>query len=331
MSGAIARRVKVVAYQDGAWRRSSDLAPEAARDLAWGPTLVWIRLEGLAEGQLEHLGSVFNLHPLAIEDVRSRRQRPKVEDYPDLTFVVARSPRWEPHTGELSWLTVGIFLGPDFLITACTEPVTELEAVEKRLLAPSTAKPVSKQASIDHVFYQVLDSIVDAYFPIMDDFEDRIEDLEEGVVDGADKDELRRIREFKHLVSRTRKTIYPMREAMVGLERGDHPNIVKATRLYLRDVADHTTRLAERLEHVNELAVLCQETWNATLANQTNQTLKFLTGITLVLTVPMLVWTLFGINNANGFPQWLTFWDVAIGALVLMVPVWWYARRKQWM
>jgi magnesium transporter len=317
--------VQVLAYSGGAWRQSGELAPEAARDLAWGPTLVWIRLEGLAEGRLESLASVFNLHPLAIEDVRNHRQRPKVEDYENLTFVVARAPRWNEAEGELSWLTVGIFLGPDFIITACTDHVAELDAVEKRL----TAGPGTKQANVDQVFYHVLDSIVDAYFPIMDNLEDRIEALEEGVVDGAERQELERIRDFKRMVSRARKTIYPMREAMVSIERGDHPNVRRPTRLYLRDVADHTTRLAERLEHVNELAVLTQETWNATLANQTNRIVKFLTGITFVLTIPMLVWTLFGINSP-GQPN-IPWWSVTVGAIALTVPAWLFARRKDWL
>jgi magnesium transporter len=189
----------------------------------------------------------------------------------------------------------------------------------------------AKNSTVDRVLYEVLDAIVDSYFPIMDQLEDRIEGLEDDIVGGADLEELQKVQTFKHIVSQTRKTVFPMREAMAALEKGEHPNITDETCLYLRDVADHMTRLAERLDHVKEVAVLAQETYNATLTNQTNQTLKFLTGITLVLTVPMLIWTLFGINNQAGFPQWLNFWTVTVGALLLMAPVWWYARRKDWL
>jgi magnesium transporter len=328
----IAEAMRVLAFEGGAWRQSGDLAPEAARDLAWGPTHVWIRLEGLAQNKLDALGAVFDLHPLAIEDVRNHRQRPKVEDYPNQTFVVARAPRWNQETDEMSWLTVGCFLGPDFLVTCCTDPVAELDAIEKRLLS---IKASPKTSTIDHLFYQVLDSLVDAYFPIMDDLEDRIEALEDGVIESPQKHELATIMQLKHIVSQTRKTVFPMREAMVALEKGDHPNIRDETCIYLRDVADHMTRLAERLEHVKEVAVLTQETYNATLQNQTNRTVKVLAGITFVLTIPMLVGTFFGMN-LDGIPQWTPFgvppfFTVTLASTALMAPLYMLAKRWHWL
>lgn len=309
---ALPGAVHVLEYQQGTWVESRGLEAEAARDLAWGPTQVWIRLEGLEAGQLDSLGSVFNLHPLAVEDVRSHRQRPKVEDYDELTFVVVRAPRWDKENDEMSWLTVGVFLGPDFLITACTDPVMELDQVQKRL---TTQKATSKVTSIDHVFYLVLDAIVDAYFPIMDDLEDRIEELEEAVFERPEPAVLEKIQGMKHIVSKTRKTIYPMREAMVALEKGEFPNVREETQIYLRDVADHTTRLAERLDHVKELALLAQETWNATLANHTNQTVRRLTLVTVALLVPNLIAQIFGMN-LEPLPGW-DFSVVAWGVVLL--------------
>lgn len=319
--------MRVLAFEGGAWRQSGDLAPEAARDLAWGPTHVWIRLEGLAQSKLDALAAVFDLHPLTLEDVRNHRQRPKVEDYPNLTFVVARAPRWNQESDEMSWLTVGMFLGPDFLITCCTDPVAELDAVEKRILGTRAS---AKTSTIDHIFYQVLDGLVDSYFPIVDGLEDRIEALEEGVVESPEQHELQKIMELKRIVSQTRKTVYPMREAMVSLEKGEHPNIREETCIYLRDVADHMTRLVERLEHVKEVAVLTQETWNATTQNQTNKIVKLLTGYTIVLTVPMLIGTFFGMNFERGFPDW-NFWWVVAGSAGLMVPLYVLAKKFDWL
>jgi magnesium transporter len=326
--------MRVLTFEGGAWRQSGDLAPEAARDLAWGPTSVWIRLEGLAQNKLDALGAVFDLHPLAIEDVRSHRQRPKVEDYANLTFVVARTPRWNAEADEMSWLTVGIFLGPDFLITCCTDPVAELDVVEKRLL---TTKASPKTATIDHVFYQVLDTIVDAYFPMMDSLEERIEALEDQVLVNSDPDpsHLERLQTMKHIVSQVRKTIVPMREAMLSLEKGEHSNIGDSTRLYLRDVSDHAQRLAERLEHVREMAVLTQESYNASvqnynsrLQNKINRIVKFLAGITLVQSIPMIVSSIFGMNLQH-IPRW-EFWPVALTITFAMVPAFMVARHYDW-
>ena len=318
--------MRVLQFSQAAWRITDNLKPEAARDLAWGPTHVWIRLEGLQQAKLESLGAVFNLHPLAIEDVRNHRQRPKVEDYEDLTFVVARAPRWDKENDELSWFTVGLFLGPDFLITACTDPVVELDSVEKRLMA---MKANAKTSTIDNVFYQVLDAIVDAYFPIMDDLEDRIETLEVGVLAGPDAQELEKIQGFKQIVSQMRKTIFPMREAMVALEKGEHPNIREETCLYLRDVADHTTRLGERLEHVKEVAVLAQETWNATLANQTNRTVQRLTSVTIVFMFTTLIASLGGMTEFAGIPKTWDFFAVSGAILVATAAGLLLALRKR--
>jgi magnesium transporter len=121
-----------------------------------------------------------------------------------------------------------------------------------------------------------------------------------------------------------------MREAMVGLEKGEHPNIREETCIYLRDVADHMTRLVERLEHVKEVAVLTQETWNATTQNQTNRVVKLLTGMTIVLTVPMLIGTFFGMNLSRGFPDW-NFWTVTLGSVALMAPIYLMARKLDWL
>ncbi|MEA3137395.1 MAG: magnesium transporter [Thermoplasmata archaeon] len=324
--------MRVLAFEGGAWRQSGDLRPEEARDLAWGPTHVWIRLEGLAQSKLDALAAVFDLHPLTLEDVRNHRQRPKVEDYPNLTFVVARAPRWNQGTDEMSWLTVGIFLGPDFLITVCTDPVAELDAVEKRLLG---TKVTPKTATIDHAFYQVLDTIVDSYFPIMDDLEERIEELEEGIVESPEAHELAKVMELKHIVSQTRKTVYPMREATVELEKGEHPNIRDETCIYLRDVADHMTRLAERLEHVNQIAVLTQESYNAAVQQQTNRIVKVLAGITFVITVPMLVGTFYGMN-LTGVPQWDPvgvgpWWTISGILAITTVPLYLLSKKLDWL
>src|SRR5688500_2908166 len=97
--------------------------------------------------------------------------------------------------------------------------------------------------------------------------------------------------ELKRIISQTRKTVYPMREWIVRLEKGEHPNMCDETCFYLRDVADQLTRLVERLDQVKEVVVRTQETWNATTQSQTNEVVKLLTGYTIVLTVPMLIGT----------------------------------------
>ncbi len=316
--------MRILAWEEGRWAMRHDLPREEAHALALGPVPVWVRAEDVDPSEWDTLGEGFELHPLALEDLRNPRQRPKVEDYPDVTFVVLRIPRYTDD--DVRWVQVGVFLGEGFVMTATGEAVPELDEAERRLLA-GDRRVASGQ--LDHVFYHVIDTLVDAWFPFMDAIEDRLEDLEDQVLDHADKHELGMIRDFKDLASRTRKVLSPMREATLSLERADHPNIRPETRIFLRDVADHTIRLAERLEHVREMALIAQETWNATLANQQNETMKRLTVIAALLLVPGLAAGLGGMNF-EGMPDW-NYWIVTAGILTFIVLGFAVAIWRKWM
>lgn len=305
--------MRLLSFEDGRWSVQEHTDPERARELALDPTPVWVRAESQNDEDWDRIDDWFDLHELALEDIANPRQRPKVEDYPGVTFTVLRVPRMED--GELAWSQVGLFLGEGFVLTATIHSgidqgsVPELDAVERRLVSGGWAED---EGGVDRVFYRIVDALVDAYFPFMDDIEDTLEDIEDEVLDQADKETLARVRDMKQLLSGLRKTVSPMREAALSLERQDHPNITPATRLYLRDVSDHMVRIHERLDHVKEVALIAQETWNSTLANQQNQVMKRLTVIAALLLFPTLVAGLGGMNFEQDFPPW-NFWAVTLG------------------
>lgn len=310
--------MRILAWGEAGWALADDLGGPAAREAILGPQPVWARSEGDLDENWHRFGEWFDIHPLALEDIRNERQRPKVEDYEGLTFAVLRIPR--VRDGELEWTQVGVFLGEGFVLTASSEHVPELDLVEDRLLRLQS----SDRPALDRVFHRVIDAIVDAWFPYMDEMEDTLEDLEDTVLDRASKEELAQIRDMKHRISKTRKVIAPMRETTLSLERGDHPNIGPDVRIYLRDVADHMIRLAERLDHVKEVALIAQETWNATLANQMNVVMKRLTMVAALLLIPSLMAGLGGMNFPN-FPNW-DYWTATgfiVGFTVLAGIVGW--------
>ncbi len=300
-------------------RRVTDVLQQIQAD-----RLTWVRAAGTPVKDLEELGEAFGLHPLAIEDVLHVRQRPKVEEYPDLTFIVLRVPR---RGAEREWQQVGVFLGKDFVVTASAEPVPELDELQARLL--SRGLPDERE-SAGHLLHMVLDMLVDAWFPFMDGLEDEIEDLEAAASALPSQEILAAIREMKRLASRTRKVSMPMREAMLTLERGSHPHLSQEHRVYIRDVSDHMVRLSERLDHVKEMALIAQETWNATLANQQNQVMKRLTVIAALLLFPGLVAGLGGMNFERGFPDW-GYWPVVTGILAFIVLGFTVAAMRRWL
>ncbi len=316
------RVVRFIAWRSARWHLETGLGKAEARDLALGPVPVWIRAESVPEGVWDTLGEWFDLHPLALEDIRNARQRPKVEDYAGVTFFVARVPRRQDD--DLVWTQVGIFLGDGFVLTACPEPLPELDDVERRLLAGGWPGDTEH---LDRVFYHIVDALVDGFFPFMDDLEDRLDELEDAVLLSASQDELGEIRDIKNLISRTRKIVAPMREAVLSLERAEHPNVRPDTRVFLRDVSDHMVRISERLEHVREVALTAQETWNSTLANQQNQVMKRLTVVAALLLLPGLLAGLGGMNF-DGIPDW-DYWAVTgsiLGFIAIGISVAWWQR-----
>ena len=315
--------MRILAWEDGAWRVQEGISFEEARALALGPVPVWVRAEGVDPTVWDQLGHWFDLHPLALEDIRSR-QRPKVEDYPGFTFVVARIPRMTEEGP--SWAQPGLFLGEGFVMTASPDALPELDEAERRLMGGTA---LARSGELDEVFHAVVDVVVDAWFPFMDALEERLEEVEDQVIDRATRENLRDIRDLKDHASRTRKVLVPLRDAMLSLERGEHPNIRRETRLFLRDVADHTMRLAERLDHVREMALMAQETWNATLANQQNETMKRLTLVAALLLFPGLVAAIGGMNFERGFPDW-SFWSVTGGILGFVVAGAVVAAWRRW-
>lgn len=313
--------MRVVEFRDDKWVAEDVESEQELRELAFGPELVWLRATGSTPEEFRHLGELFDLHPLALEDVQNATQRPKVEDYPGITFVVVRVP--VRSTEGIQWLQVGLFLGKDFVLTASTGRNPILDEAERRLEA--LRKDTDVRTS-DRVLHFLLDHLVDAYFPFLHSLQDDLEELEEAVLEEATKDHLERIRDLKHTISLTRRLGLPMREAMQSLERTEHPNVAPETRTYLRDVADHMIRISEQVEHVKEVALITQETWNSTLANQQNETMKRLTVIAAVLLFPTLLAGIGGMNFEDGFPAY-NFWDVTwviVGFIVLTLAVAWW-------
>jgi magnesium transporter len=296
-----------VALEEAGWTVEEIETDQDLREAAFGPKLVWIRATGSTPAEFDHLGKLFDLHPLALEDVQSASQRPKVEDYPNMTFVVVRLPARDG--SDIRWVQVGLFLGKDFVLTASNERTEIMDGVEGRLVAGGMLREVR---TADTLLHMILDGLVDSYFPFLHTLEDDIEELEEAVLEKAGKQELAKIRDLKGAISRTRRVAVPMREAMLNLERTDRPLISRETRTYLRNVADHMIRISEQVEHVKEVALITQEAWNSAVANQQNQAMKRLTVVAAVLLIPALLAGVGGMNFEAGFPPW-GFWQVTLG------------------
>lgn len=269
--------------------------------------LTWIRAGGLGDDAWATFAAEYQLHPLAVEDVRNPRQRPKLEVIGDETIFIMRLP---------NNTQVGVFKGDDFVVSAAQALLPELDAIEAK---------IDQITSVDGLFHEVLDKLFDAWFPYLNDLEERVEEVEDRCLLQATKEDLMEIHDIKKDSLQARKQLIPMRDAAVALAR---LNWSETAAPYFADLADHAVRLVERNEHVREMAKMAQDSWNATLANGQNAVMKRLTVVAGLLLVPSLLAGLGGMNFP-GFPEW-DYWTVTASILGLAGFGFAFATMKRW-
>ncbi|MCA9421516.1 MAG: magnesium and cobalt transport protein CorA, partial [Nitrospira sp.] len=219
---------------------------EEVLPLASAPEHVWITVQGIhhIEG-LQQLGAAFGLHPLVMEDIVNTDQRPKIEDYGEYLFVVMKSVAAHNHAQSLMVEQVSLIVGRNFVL--CFLEGNDDPFVDLRTRLRNEKGRLRKTGS-DFLAYAHIDTVVDQYFPQLEQLGEDIEELEERLITQADRESLRTLHRFKRKMILLRRAIWPLREVLGHMERGDSPLIQSSTHIYLRDVYDHTIQLIETTE-----------------------------------------------------------------------------------
>ena len=296
---------------------------------------VWIDVVGLRDTDtLRQLGDLFQLHDLALEDVVNVRQRPKVQDYGDFFFAIIR--RFELIDTELSGEQISIFWGNGFVITFQERPGDCFDPVRERL-----RKGVGRvrQGGIDYLAYALLDAVVDSYFPILEIFGDRLEELEEGLFGSKKTVDLRDIRRNRRQLLAIRRNLWPLREALVQLHRVESSLISADTRTYLRDTYDHAIQLIDVLENYRELGGSLVDLYLSVTANRTAEVSRVLTVAATVFIPLSFVAGVFGMNfNSKKSPynmpelNWYWGYPAALGLMLgIAVGLLLMFRRRGWL
>lgn len=294
-------------YDEGTRVGSPDSLDEALDALADRPSgFLWIGLYRPSDTNLAILAEAFDLHPLAVEDAIEIHQRPKVERYGDTLFVALRAARYLDQAEEVEFGELHIFLGRNFIISVRHSESPDLSEVRSRL----ESQPELMALGTEAVLYGVLDTVVDAYAPVLDGVENDIDEIELEVFNG-DPWVSRRIYELSQEVTQLLRSLHPLRTLLVMLDRewDRGPNDREIDR-YFRDVADHATVFSERVENFrSQLRDIL--TVNATLvaqrqneemrvlsetSNSQNEEVKKISAWAAILFAPTLVGTVYGMN-----------------------------------
>ena len=287
-------------------------------------TLLWVSVSSPDEALISDLQREFGLHPLAVEDMRKRRQRPKLDHYQGAYMLVV----YEAVTDAPSGLSeVHLFVGNGWLLSSQWGPTPMIDAVRHRFASGHDTTP----ASVGELLYTLLDAAVDSYFPELDRLSDRIDTLEDRILAGAaDPEGLAEMLSLKRRLLDLRRVLTPTRDVANALLRRDIDIVDAGSTPYYQDLYDHIVRVLDQLDLYRDLLATVLEARLTVASNNLNAIMKRLTAFTVVLMVPTLIAGIYGMNFdrmpeldwALGYPFALALMVVAAGAAIS-----WFRRR----
>ncbi len=294
------------------------------------PTVTWINIDGIHQVEImERIGSHFGIHPLVIEDILNTHQRPKMDDLDDYIFVVLKMLNYSEE-GEIDAEQISIILGQNFVISFQERKGDVFDPVRERL---RKNKGRIRRVGADYLAYALLDSVVDNYFAILEKTGERIELLEEELVENPSTRTLQEIHGLKREMIFLRKSVWPLREVISGLERGDSSLIRETTVIYFRDVYDHTIQVIDTVESFRDMISGMLDIYLSSISNKMNEVMKVLTIIATIFIPLTFIAGVYGMNFGY-MPEleWhLGYFAVlsvmAIMALGMVI----YFRKKKWL
>ncbi|HUW58830.1 MAG TPA: magnesium/cobalt transporter CorA [Planctomycetota bacterium] len=297
-------------------------------DLRKREGVTWVNFDGLGNLEMVRaLGALLDLHPLALEDVLHTRQRPKADDYESNIFVVLRMLHFE---NGVETEQVSMFLGSDYVVTFQEHPGDCLDPIRERLRKGTGQL---RRQGADFLMYAIIDTIIDNYFPFLEQVGEVVEELEDEVVENPTRQTLGRVHEIKRGLLDVRRSIWPLRDAVNTLIRDESALLGKTARTYLRDCYDHTIHVLDVVETYRELAGGLMDVYLSSVSNKMNEVMKVLTIIATIFIPLTFIAGVYGMNfekmpelrSAWGYP---VVWIVMVVVAVIMLVNF---RRKGWL
>ncbi len=292
------------------------------------PAVTWINIDGIHDVEIiEKIGKNFDLHPLILEDIMNTHQRPKAEDYGNHLYIVLKMLSYNGETQETQAEQVSLVLGENYVISFQEREGDIFESIRERI---RSGKGRIRKMGPDYLAYSLLDTVVDHYFIILEKDGEKIEALEDKVVTEPRPETLQEIHKLKRDMIFLRRSVWPLRELINGLERGESPLIHKPTRVYLRDVYDHTIQVIDTVETYRDMLSGMHDTYLSSVSNRMNEVMKVLTIIATIFIPLTFIAGIYGMNF-EFMPElkwhWAYFsvWGVILIIAVLMLI---FFRRK---
>ena len=327
---AVVPKVHVIAYTAG------EVNEYEAPDYSELPAILdshsvtWIEVQGLGdERMLRKLAEIFGLHELAVADVVNVPQRPKVESYDEHLFLITRMATLD-EGAVLTTEQLGIFLGRNYVLSFQEWHGDTLMPLRAHIHAANGS--IRHQAA-DYLAYAMLDTVIDSYYPVLEDLGEYFAELEDEALERPGKATLRNANRMRNILLTLRRNMWPQREAINTLMRDDSPLISDTVKLYLRDCHDHCIQIAEVVESYREIVSSIANTYLSSVSNKTNDVMKVLTIMASIFIPLTFMAGIYGMNF-DAMPElhyrysypllWFAMAVVAAGMLI-------YFRRRGWL
>jgi magnesium transporter len=295
-----------------------------------GKGITWINVDGLQDVKLfEDIGELFGVHPLVLEDILNTDQRPKMQDYGDYIYIVLKNFHGQDN-GNLLSEQVSIILGMNFILSFREKESGLFEPIREKI---RNNKGRIRKAGADYLAHAIIDNIVDNYFVVLENLEEKIEYLEEDLVKRTTPSTLQAIHILKRELILLRKSLWPLREAVNALERSDSPLINKSTGIYFKDIYDHIIAIIDTVETFRDMLSGMLDIYLSTISNRLNEVMKVLT---IIATIFMPLTFLAGVYGMNFkyMPElefrWGYFGVLGIMLVVALLMLM-YFKKKKWL
>src|SRR6476620_10569507 len=296
----------------------------------WGD-LRWINIERPGPAERAWLEEHFEFHPLDYEDVLSRNQRPKVDEYEDYQFIVLHFPRYDKTVGRLNAAEVDIFVGPDYLITIPNEPLQPLEYLFERCRTNEELRESLFSKGAGYLLYRIVDDCVDASFPMLRKMGNKLERIEEEIFEGNSSEVVRDLSNVKQEIINFRKIVRPQRSALRDLER-TRRYVPEDLEVYFDDIQDANERIWDLLENYKEVIEALEVTNESVLSHQVNDILRVLTAFSVIVLPLTLIASVAGMNvHFPGFDSSGAFWAIMGAMFVVLVAMVSFFRYRDWL
>ena len=321
--------ITIIDYDAGTFQEKTATSIEECLPFRETDTVTWINVDGLSDtGLIGRIGKSFNIHPLILESILNTGQRPKMEDLGTYIYVNVKMLQYLEAGRKVKIEQVGLIVGRNYVISFQEDAGDVFDPVRERIRKDGRIR----KYGTDYLAYALLDAIVDNYFIVMESLGEQVELLEEALVSNPSKDMLMNIHALKKDMIYLRKSVWPLREVISGLERSDNDLVKDATRIYLRDVYDHTIQVIDTIETFRDMVSGMIDIYLSGMSMRLNEVMKVLTLIATIFIPLTFIVGVYGMNfrympELNHPYGYYGVWAVIIIVTVAMLL---YFRKKRW-